>query len=52
LKGRWIPHDTRDALVDFVKRWSSKAELAINRLVRWIGITMSKYVEGDLCPLF
>ena len=34
LKGWWIPHDTRDTLVDFVKRWSSKTELAINRLVR------------------
>jgi transposase len=24
LKGRWVPHDTRDEVVDFVRAWSAK----------------------------
>ena len=33
--GTWVPHDTRDAVVDFVRRWSERAELTASRLVGW-----------------
>ena len=28
LKGCWVPHDIRDQIVDFVRRWSDKTEIA------------------------
>jgi transposase InsO family protein len=43
LKGRWVPHDTRDEVIDFVRRWSDKTEIAAGRLVRWIGLAPSKF---------
>ena len=27
LIGVWVPHDTRDQIVDFVRRWSEKTEI-------------------------
>ncbi len=30
-------------MVDFVKRWADKTEIAIRQLVDWLGITRSKY---------
>ena len=39
MTGRWTPHDTRDSIVDFVREWSEKTELAAERFVGWIGIT-------------
>ena len=36
-------HDTRDAIVDYVRRWSDRTELPVKRLVQWIGLGMSKY---------
>ncbi len=39
----WTPHDTRDAVVDFVNRWSSRTEIPASRLVRWLGISSSKF---------
>jgi putative transposase len=43
LKGVWVPHDTRDQLVDFVNRWSSKTGLAVGCLLLWIGLATSKW---------
>ena len=45
LKGQWVGHDTRDEIVDYVRRWSDRAELPAKQLVRWIGVGMSKYYE-------
>jgi hypothetical protein len=28
LSGRWVPHDIRDTIVDFVRVWSDKTEIA------------------------
>jgi hypothetical protein len=33
LNGRWVPHDVRDAVVDFVRTWSEKTELPIERFL-------------------
>lgn len=38
-----MPHDTRDAIVDFVRDWSERTEIRATRMVTWIGIASSKY---------
>ena len=38
-------HDTRDEVVDYVRRWSDRTELPAQRLVQWIGLGMSKYYD-------
>ena len=43
MTGRWVPHDTRDQLVDFVSKWSTKTELPILRFVKWLGLARGKY---------
>jgi transposase InsO family protein len=43
LTAKWVAHDTRDEVVDYVRRWSSRTQLPAKRLVRWIGLAMSKY---------
>ena len=45
MKETWVPHDTRDAVVDFVHRWTQRAEIAAWRLVKWIGIGQSKFYD-------
>ena len=39
----WVPHDVRDAVVDFVNHWSSRTEIAARRMVAWLGIGASKF---------
>jgi putative transposase len=43
LKACWVPHDTRDTIVDFVRDWSDKTEIPAGRLRQWIGLGASKY---------
>ena len=43
LSGRWVPHDLRDTVVDFVRVWSDKTEIAADRFVAWIGIARGKF---------
>lgn len=43
MKGVWVPHDTRDQVVDFVNRWSSKTGIAVVCLLLWIGLARSKW---------
>ena len=45
MNGRWVPHDLRDEVVDFVTGWSSKTELAAERFVRWFGIARGKFFD-------
>src|ERR1700726_1507104 len=45
LKRRWVPHDTRDTIVDFVRSWSDKTEIALGRFVGWIGVGASKFYD-------
>ena len=40
-----MAHDTRDEIVDYVRRWSDRTELSAKRLVQWIGLGMSKYYD-------
>jgi putative transposase len=43
LNGRWVPHDTRDTVVDFVATWSEKTEISATRFVGWLGIQRGKF---------
>jgi len=38
-----VPHDTRDTIVDFVRSWADKTDIAVAHFMPWIGITRSKY---------
>jgi putative transposase len=38
-----VPHDLRDQVVDFVRRWSEKTEISATRLVGWAGLGRSKF---------
>ena len=40
-----MPHDTRDMIVDFIKHWSTRAELSPLRLVAWLRLGRSKYYQ-------
>jgi transposase InsO family protein len=43
LKGRWVPPDIRDQIVDFICYWTPRGELPVNRLLRWIGLGRGKF---------
>jgi transposase InsO family protein len=40
-----VQPDLRDRVVDFVREWSEKTELATERLVNWIGMGRSKFYD-------
>jgi hypothetical protein len=37
--------DTRDQVVDFVRRWSKKPETGAGRVIAWLDITTSKFYD-------
>ena len=43
MTGGWVPHDTRDAVVNFVRRWSDKANIALKCFIRWLAVAKSKF---------
>ena len=45
MNGRWVPHDLRDEVVDFVADWSEKTELPQTSFVAWIGVAKGKYYD-------
>jgi hypothetical protein len=45
LIGVRVPHDTRDQIVDFVRRWSEKAEIGTGRFVEWLDINAGKFYD-------
>jgi putative transposase len=40
-----VPHDVRDEVVDFVRRWSEKSEIGVGRFISWLGIRASKFYD-------
>ena len=40
-----MPHDVRDQVVDFVRRWSEKTEIRVGRFISWLGVTGSKFYD-------
>lgn len=45
MKGRWVPHDLRDEVIDFIAYWSPKTELPIKTWLAWIGLSRSKFYD-------
>src|SRR5246127_416454 len=45
LTATWVPHDMRDQVVDFVRRWSEKTEISVGRFIAWLGVTGSKFYD-------
>jgi putative transposase len=43
LTGGWVPRGTRDAVVDFVRHWSDKANIALKSFIRWLTVEKSKF---------
>ena len=40
-----MPHDVRDEVVDFVRRWSEETEISAGRFLSWLGIGASKFYD-------
>jgi putative transposase len=40
-----VPHDTRDHVIDFIKRLSARSEISALRLVGWMELSRSKYYQ-------
>jgi transposase InsO family protein len=38
-----VPHDVRDAIVDFIRSWSEKTEIPVARFLAWIHLAASKF---------
>ena len=38
-----MPHDLRDQIVDFVRRWSEQTEISVGRFIGWLGVAASKF---------
>ena len=45
LTSAWVPHDVRDAVVDYVARWSERTEIPVQRFVAWLGVAASKFYD-------
>jgi transposase len=37
--------DTRDQIVDFVRRWSEKTEIGTGRFIEWLDMTVTKFYD-------
>jgi len=45
LTGAWVPHDTRDTVVDFVNKWAPMTELPVGRFIDWLGVGHGKFYD-------
>ena len=45
MKGRWVSQVVRDQVVDFVRYWSPRTELRASQVVKWLGVSQSKYYD-------
>jgi hypothetical protein len=43
LTKAWVPHDVRDAVVDYVRHGSERTEFPGRRFLTWVGIAPSKF---------
>lgn len=39
----WVPHDTRDAIIDFISYWVKRAEIPACQFRSWLELSASKY---------
>jgi putative transposase len=40
-----VEPDVRDAVVDFIRRWSAKTGLAIDQLLKWLELSVGKFYD-------
>ncbi len=45
MNGRWVPHDIRDQVVDYVRHWKDRSEIPAKRIIRWMGLSEGKFYE-------
>lgn len=45
MRDGWAEPDTRDNVVDYVRNWSDKTEIAEATMIAWIGISRSKFYD-------
>ena len=45
MKDAWAPPDVRDEVIDYIRSWSNQTGLEANTMIKWIGITRSKYYD-------
>jgi putative transposase len=45
LRAVWVPHDIRDAIVDFVRTWAEKTGIAVLNFVRWLKLAPSRFYD-------
>lgn len=45
MKATWTGVDVRDDVVDYVRYWSARTDLKVEKLVNWIGIARSKFYD-------
>lgn len=45
MNQNWVAHDVRDEVVDFVRKWSDKAGIAMGWFILWLGISASKFYD-------
>jgi putative transposase len=45
LNGSWVQPDIRDEVVDYVRYWSDRTEIKRKQMVKWIGVTRSKFYD-------
>ncbi len=43
MSRRWVPHDTRDQIVDYVNRWTERTEISAQQLLGWAGIPVPTF---------
>ena len=45
LKAEWVPHDTRDLVINFVNTWAKKTEIPVAGFIRMLGVCRSKFYD-------
>ncbi|MDQ6957108.1 MAG: DDE-type integrase/transposase/recombinase, partial [Mariprofundaceae bacterium] len=43
--GRWVPHDIRDKVIDYISYYTNLTGLPLARFIGWLGIGRGKYHE-------
>ena len=43
MNGKWVHPDVRDSVIDYISYWSNRTQMAVSKLVNWLGISRSKY---------
>ncbi|RLB12242.1 MAG: hypothetical protein DRG63_11965, partial [Deltaproteobacteria bacterium] len=46
LKATWVPHDTRDQVVDFIRYWSDRSGIYGSKFIGWLGIAPNSLEEA------